>query len=252
MPVRDRAAHLHSTTGLLLGTLLVLGAGIGVVHAESPTPVSAVTPLVVDADAIGSVDGLLSSTTTVPPTTTTTAAPTTTTAPPPATTAAPATTAPRPRPTITTTAPALAPAPAPSDGPAYAMDLLRQVVPARWLAVLPVSVHVIGGKTSWSNFNGLIEIGDWHLYHAVDRAKNTLAHEWGHQVAWHYGTDAYEGAPPAGFPYSGPSPEEQWADCVAQALTGTVYPSSGLGACPSAALAFTQAFLADGPGPKLR
>jgi hypothetical protein len=132
------------------------------------------------------------------------------------------------------------------------MDLIRQVVPARWLAVLPVSVEVISGKTSWSNWSGLIQIGDWHLFHSVDRARNTLAHEWGHQVAWHFGTDAFNGAGPAGFPYEGRTPAEQWADCVAQALTGTVYPSSGLGACPGPALAFTQQFLAAGPGTPLR
>jgi hypothetical protein len=212
--------------------------------------VAAVTPVVLDAEAISSADALLSTTTTAAPTTTTTAAPTTTTTAPPA-----PTTAPRPRPTTTTTAApttTATPAAPTTDGPAYAMELLRQVIPARWLAALPVSVHVISGKTSWSNWNGLIEIGDWHLFHDVPRAKNTLAHEWGHQVAWHYGTDAYEGAPPAGFPYGGRTPEEQWADCVAQALTGTVFPSSGLGACPSDALAFTQSFLAAGPGPKLR
>jgi hypothetical protein len=247
-----RAAHLHSGTGLLLATVLVLAAGIGVVHAQQPpSPVAVVSPTV-PVDAISAADDLLSTTTTVAPATTTLPPTTTTAAPPPPTTEAPA---PRPaaapRPTTATTA-APPPAAPPGDGPAYAMDLLRRVVPARWLAVLPVTVSVISGKTSWSSFSGLIEIGDWHLYHAVDRAENTLAHEWGHQVAWHYGTDQYEGAPPAGFPYSGRTPEEQWADCVAQALTGTVYPSSGLGACPSDALAFTRSFLDAGPGPKLR
>jgi hypothetical protein len=249
-----RAAHLHSGTGLLLATVLVLAAGIGVVHAERPpSPVALVSPIV-PVGAISAVDGLLATTTTLPATTT--VPPTTTTteaATPPAPvvrTAPPTTAAPRPT-TTTTAAPAATEAP-PADGSAYALQLLHEVVPARWLAVLPVRVTVISGRTSWSSFSGLIEIGNWHLYHAVDRAKNTLAHEWGHQVAWHYGTDQYEGAPPAGFPYSGRTPEEQWADCVAQALTGTVYPSSGLGACPADALAFVRSFLDAGPGPKLR
>jgi hypothetical protein len=132
------------------------------------------------------------------------------------------------------------------------MQLVRETIPARWLAAVPVSVHVIAGTTSWSNWSGLIEIGDWHLYSSEARARSTLAHEWGHQVAWHYGSDAYNGAPPTGFPYAGPTPEEQWADCVAQALTGTSYPSRGLGACPTAALGFTQQYLAAGPGTRLR
>jgi hypothetical protein len=244
--------------------VLVLAAGVGVVHARTPEPVAAVGPAAVsvsvsEADEIAAARELRASahrsTTTAAPTTT--LPPTTTTAPPPPATTppAPATTA-APRATATTAAPSAAPTPPPAapapDGPSYAMDLVRSIVPPRWLAALPVSVRVIGGKTSWSNWNGLIEISDWHLFHAVDRARNTLAHEWGHQVAWHYGTDAYEGAPPAGFPYRGRTPEEQWADCVAEVLTGTVYPSSGLGACPSDALAYTRAFLDAGPGPKLR
>src|SRR5688572_14948801 len=85
-----------------------------------------------------------------------------------------------------TTAPVAA-APAGGATAEYAMALLGEVIPARWLAALPVHVNVIGGKTSWSSWGGLIEIGDWHLTSSVDRAKSVLAHEWGHQVAWHYG-----------------------------------------------------------------
>ena len=141
-----------------------------------------------------------STTTTAPVTTTTTAPPTTTTSPPPTTAPpAPTTTAPRP---VTTTAPpvTVAPAPAsvvnepapaaPSATPAYAMSLIQQVVPARWLVAVPVHFQVIPGNTSWSSWGGLIEIGDWHLTSSVSRARNVLAHEWGHQVAWLYGTDA--------------------------------------------------------------
>lgn len=194
-------------------------------------------------------------TTTVAPTATTTLPPPPTTAPPPPTTAAPRprTTAPAP-PTTVAPAPPPPPDPAPAGGAtaAYAMSLVGEVIPARWLAVLPVQVNVIAGKTSWSSWGGLIEIGDWHLTSSVTRAKNVLAHEWGHQVAWHYGTDAYNGAPPAGFPYGGPIPEEMWADCVAQALTGWPNPSHGLDRCPGVALAFTSSFLAAGPGPRLR
>ncbi len=132
------------------------------------------------------------------------------------------------------------------------MSLIHQVVPARWLAAVPVHFLVIPGQTSWSSWGGLIEIGDWHLTSSVARARNVITHEWGHQVAWLYGSDAYNGAPPTGFPYSGHSPEEQWADCVAEALTGTSYPTGGLGPCPSAALAFTASFFSRAPGPPLR
>ncbi len=241
--------HLHNSAGPFLATVLVLLGGVGVVSAQQgpPRPAEvAPTPVVVDPVA----EHVRLGHPTVAPPTPTTLPPTTTTTVPvvvPATT--PTTAAPRPVPTTTAAPVVVAP---PTDGPAYALGLVREIIPARWLAVLPVTVEVIAGKTSWSSWDGLIQIGDWHLFHAVDRAKNTLAHEWGHQVAWHYGTDVYNGAPPAGFPYAGRSPEEQFADCVAQALTGTIYPSSGLGACPADALSFTQQFLAAGPGRRLR
>jgi hypothetical protein len=133
------------------------------------------------------------------------------------------------------------------------MELLHQVVPSSWLNVVPAHFEIISGKTSWSSFGGLIEMGDWQLTSSVGRAKFTVSHEWGHQLAWKYGTDQFNGAAPAGFPYTGPMPEEQWADCVAQSLTGTSYPSGGLHGCPSDSLAFTQHFLSAGPaGPPLR
>jgi hypothetical protein len=79
-----------------------------------------------------------------------------------------------------------------------------------------------------------------------------VVHEFGHLLAWRFGTDAFNGAGPAGFPYAGRAPEEMWADCVAQALTGTSYPTAGLGGCPGDALAFTGQWLAAGPGRPLR
>ena len=237
--------HLHNGAGLVLATAIVLLGGVGVAqarqgHVPEPRRVVAVEPDPwTDRGPVA--------TPVAAPTTTTTVAPTTTVP----VTAPPTTAPPAPRPQTTTTAAPVASAP-PTDGPAYALGLIQQIIPARWLAVLPVTIEVIGGKTSWSSWDGLIQIGDWHLFHAVDRAKNTLAHEWGHQVAWHYGTDVYNGAPPAGFPYAGRAPEEQWADCVAEALTGTSYPSSGLGRCPGDALSFTAQFLGAGPGTRLR
>jgi hypothetical protein len=230
---------------------VALGAGAGVVHAQQPTRAALVSAAPTIPDTARELGPRRETTTGAP---TTTQAPTTTTTvepPAPPTTEAPAP-PPAPEPPAARAASTAATAAPPVDGPGYALDLLRQVVPAPWLAALPVRVAVIGGQTSWSSWSGLIQVSSWHLFHAVDRAQNTLAHEWGHQVAWHYGTDEYEGSPPAGFPYGGRTPEEQWADCVAQVLTGTVYPSSGLGACPGAALSFTRAFLDAGPGPKLR
>ncbi len=177
---------------------------------------------------------------------------TTTTAPPPPPTVAPTTTAPARR--APAPAPVAAPvtvapppmsepaAPAPAgDATAYAMELVRSVVPGRWLAAVPVYVEVIPGNTSWSSYGGLIEIGDWHLFDSEARARFVLAHEWGHQAAWRFGPDTYDGQPPAGFPGDGSSPEEQWADCVAEVLTGMS------GGCPTAGFAFTARWIAAGP-----
>jgi len=168
----------------------------------------------------------------------------TTAAPAPRPKAAPAPVAPPPPP---------APEPAPSvvdvatDAVGYAMSLVRAVVPARWLAAVPVQISVIPGNTSWSSYGGLIELGDWHLFDKESRARFTIAHEWGHQAAWVFGPDTYDGEPPRGFPYGGPDPAEQWADCVGQALTGYSYPSHGLGGCSGDALSFTSGWLAAGP-----
>lgn len=202
--------------------------------------------------------------TTVPPTTVVPTTTSTTQAPPPPPPASPTPRKPAaPRATTTSVPPVAAPIvtpppasvtndPAPAASSEYALSLVQQIVPAAWLAAVPVHIDVIPGKTSWSSFGGLIEVGDWQLTSSVGRAKFTLAHEWGHQLAWRFGTDVYNGAAPAGFPYVGPSPEEQWADCVAQAFLGLSYPSGGLGACPGDSLSFARTFLNAGPGTPLR
>lgn len=239
-----RPIRLPVPAGLLVGTLAVFVGGIGVVREGDGgrRSIAAASP---------GVPTSTTSTTTPTPSTTSTLSPTTTTTtPPPAptTTAAPPVVVPPPSAAPTpTTRPTPPPAPpsTPVLGPvtdllAYGNQLLREVVPARWLAVVPARVEVIAGNSSWSNWSGLIEIGDWHLTRSVAKAKNVLAHEWAHQVAWRYGTDAYNGAPPAGFPYNGPLAEEQWADCVAEVLSGVQYPSSGLAPCTSAAVGVHQ------------
>ena len=194
-------------------------------------------------------------TTTATPPPTTTAPPTTvppTTAPPatapPTTAAAPRTpAAPRVK-TPVVAAPAPAPAPAPSSGDplAYAVGVLQQVVPARWLAAVPVRISLIDGDTSWSYDDGTMDLSVTHLS-SDSIARFTLAHEWGHQVAWKYGTNAYNGAGPAGFPYAGALPEEMWADCVGVSLSGVAQHSHGLPGCSADALAFTSSWLAAGP-----
>jgi len=109
-----------------------------------------------------------------------------------------------------------------------------------------VRIEVISGGTSWSHDNGIMELAQGHLS-SDSNARFTIAHEWAHQVAWKYGTNAYNGAPPAGFPYTGAIPEEMWADCAAIALTGISMRSHGLPICPSDSVAFASSWLAAGP-----
>lgn len=76
-----------------------------------------------------------------------------------------------------------------------------------------------------------------------------LAHEFGHKIAYRFGTGAYFGAPPAGWPESGGDDSEAWADCVASAfghggVSAPHYPGSH---CSGDRLAFARSFLAAGP-----
>ena len=56
--------------------------------------------------------------------------------------------------------------------------------------------------------------GDWARLGAV------MGHEFGHHVAFRYGTQAELGAAPEGWPPSGATPVETWADCVSNTFTG--------------------------------
>jgi hypothetical protein len=174
---------------------------------------------------------------------------TTTLAAPPPTTATTSTTVPPPAPT--TTAPPVPPAPTPPPPPTAPIEEVRASylasVPAAWRGAIEVDLAVIGGSTSWSYPSGRIEVSTSHHSRGSGVLATTLAHEFGHLISHRYGTRAFNGAAPAGWPaYSG-RPEEAWADCVAQAFTGLADPSHGLPACPAATLQWTQAWLGSGP-----
>ena len=128
-----------------------------------------------------------------------------------------------------------------------ANDALASVIPAQWLADVHPWFVLIEGYTSWSSTTGRIRIARFHAAGPYERLRAIVAHEWGHQAAFKYGTHAYLGAPPAGWPYSGDRPAEAWGDCVAQTLTGT-NPSRLAGECNGAALQFIRDWLARGPG----
>lgn len=187
---------------------------------------------------------------TTPPTTSTTLAPTTTTtAPPPA----PSTTAPPPPPAPPLPAPAAAPAP-PAPPPAPPLSPAQRVqaafdasVPAVWRSAITVRLEIIDGSTSWAHPDGRIQVGTAHANGPEARLRATLAHEFGHLIAFRFGSHEYNGAAPEGWPAYSNRPEEAWADCVSQSFTGIVDPSHGLPPCSGTSLSWTQQWLAQGP-----
>lgn len=187
-------------------------------------------------------------TTTVPVTTTqATVAPTTTT--PPATT----TTAP-PAPTTTTPPPDPVPAPAPQAATQESReDRARRVfgsaVPEVWRADIEVRFEIIDGSTSWAYGDGRILVAQSHVDASEEYLADVLAHEFGHLIAFEYGTKAYTGAAPEGWPEPEHSPAEAWADCVQEAFTGRANPSHGLPPCGGAQLDWAASWLAGGPPP---
>lgn len=175
-----------------------------------------------------------------PPTTppTTAAAPTTTAAPAPATTAPPA------------PEPVAAPAPQSSTSESPE-DRIRRVyssaVPQAWQADFEVRFEIIDGSTSWAYGDGRILVARSHADGGEAHLADVLAHEFGHLIAFRYGTKAYVGAAPEGWPEPPQSPAEAWADCVQTAFTGRINPSHGLPPCGTAQLDWAAAWLAQGP-----
>ena len=120
------------------------------------------------------------------------------------------------------------------------------VIPAAWQAAITVTLEPIAGTTSWGWPSGRIEIAESHA-RSDATMRVTIAHEFGHLIAFRYGSQAYNGAAPSGWPAYSSQPAEAWADCVAAAFTGDRTPSHGLPACSGASLAWTVDWLASGP-----
>ncbi len=182
------------------------------------------------------------------------AAPTTVPAPPPAPTPAPA---PRPAPVAApappapTPAPAPAPAPAPPAPPADPMERVQAAylssVPAGWRDAIAVRFEVIEGNTSWAAHDGTIQIGTTHANGSESVLRATVAHEFGHLIAFRFGSQAFNGAAPEGWPAYSDRPEEAWADCVSRAFSGVNDPSHGLPSCEGSSLSWTADWVGAGP-----
>lgn len=181
---------------------------------------------------------------TPPPTTTST----TVTTPPP-----PPTTAPTPPPAAPVAAPPPPVAPPPPPAPLPSMSDAQRAhlafvsdIPVAWRGAITVAIELIGGSTSWGWPDGRIQVSASHLRNDGE-LRATITHEFGHLIAYHYGTQSPHGAPPAGWPSFSSHPNESWADCVAHAFTGLDDPSHGLPSCPPESLAWTASWLAQGP-----
>lgn len=155
-------------------------------------------------------------------------------------------------------APAPAPAPAPPAPPAPAESDLERVaraltgaVPGAWRAAVPVAFEIVPGSTSWASTTGRISVAADHL-RSPELLADVLAHEFGHLIAFRYGTQVYAGAPPAGWPAPAHRPEEAWADCVQRVFLGRSNPSHGLAPCSGAQLAAAAEWLGQGPSAHLR
>lgn len=184
--------------------------------------------------------------TTTPPAPPTTAAP----APAPKPAAAPASAArtrPAPAPAPAPPAPAPAPPAPPADPAARVQAAYESSVPAAWRAAVPVRFELIEGNTSWAAHDGTIQIGSTHYNGSDGLLRATVAHEFGHLIAFRYGSQAFNGAAPEGWPAYSSRPEEAWADCVSRAFTSVNDPSHGLPSCEGASLSWTASWVGQGP-----
>ena len=179
--------------------------------------------------------------------------------PPPATTAATVVAPappppPPPAPVAAPTAPSLTAPPAPAPVPAPAEDPNWRVqrafaagVPEVWRAAVPTRLEVIPGTTSWAHGSGTISVAASHASGDFDHLVDVVVHEFGHLIAFRYGSGEYAGAGPAGWPAPPDRPEEAWADCVQTAFTGRQSPSHGLAPCGGDPLSWVANWLALGP-----
>ena len=235
---------------LLALVILVLQLGAAAAIADSRTsdaPASdRVSAQALEGSAAQPAQPVMMPETTVPPTT----------APAPTTTAPPPPPAPAPSPRVAAApAPAPAPAPTPPPAPPRPADPAARVqaayetsVPAAWRNAVPVRFQLIEGSTSWAAHDGTIQIGSTHYNGSDNLLRATIAHEFGHLIAFRYGSQAFNGAAPEGWPAYSNRPEEAWADCVSRAFTGVNDPSHGLPSCAGSSLSWTADWVAPGPG----
>src|SRR3546814_17246735 len=73
--------------------------------------------------------------------------------------------------------------------------------------------------SDWSSDVCSSDLSQGHINAGPAIVRAVLAHEFGHLIAFRYGSQAFTGAAPQAWPSYSSRPEEAWADCVATANT---------------------------------
>lgn len=245
----DQATVSALATPLQPGLILPLETPATSAPGPSPTPE---TPAPVEVPDVGAeaAPAVAPAPTPVPPT-----APPAPAAPPPPAPAPPGPApAPAPAPEPEPAPPASDPDPEPEPAESDAERVERAyitAVPADWRGAITPTFEIISGSTSWASSTGRISIASDHL-RSFDVLVDVVAHEFGHLIAFRYGSQAYAGAPPAGWPAPSERPEEAWADCVQRVFLGRSNPSHGLPPCDGEQLSAARSWLEQGPGAHAR
>ncbi|WP_127506303.1 hypothetical protein [Actinoplanes solisilvae] len=141
------------------------------------------------------------------------------------------------------------PASAATASTSRANSALQSVVPGAWRNAIPNAraTRLISGKSSTSAYRMGIWVSRFHAAKPAPLLRHTMAHEFGHHIAFYYGSQVVYGAAPTGFP-QGVTSVETWADCVASAFSGVDKHGTNVKKhCSRAGLRWTKAWLSKGP-----
>jgi hypothetical protein len=150
--------------------------------------------------------------------------------------------------TVTTVSVA-SPASAATASTSRANSALQSVVPGAWRNAIPGAraTRLISGKSSTSAYRQGIWVSRFHAAKPAPLLRHTMAHEFGHHIAFFYGSQVIYGAAPTGFP-QGVTSVETWADCVAAVLSGVDKHGTNVRKhCSRTGLRWTKAWLKKGP-----
>ena len=137
--------------------------------------------------------------------------------------------------------------PGTSDLQARAQAAFDGAVPTNWRQAVPVRIAIVEGSTTMSWTDGGLDVGSAHASGEWARLGAIMAHEFGHHVAFRYGTQVELGAAPEGWPPSGEIPVERWADCVSNTFTAYGLGSHGQETCTGSSQTWTDDWLPPGP-----